>query len=83
MVGSRRLTGRMRTPSLADTSARRFVDLANASAAPIACCIRPSARPKGAGSFKRVSWDEALSVIADRIREARDAWGGESILPYS
>ena len=39
--------------------------------------------PKGAGSFKRVSWDEALSVIADRIREARDAWGGESILPYS
>jgi anaerobic selenocysteine-containing dehydrogenase len=39
--------------------------------------------PKGAGSFKRISWDEALSVIADRIREARDRWGGESILPYS
>src|SRR5262245_23683998 len=47
--------------------------------------LHPAIRkgPKGAGSFKRVSWDEALSVIADRIREARDAWGGESILPYS
>jgi anaerobic selenocysteine-containing dehydrogenase len=39
--------------------------------------------PKGAGSFKRVTWDEALTLIADRIREARDGWGGESILPYS
>ena len=39
--------------------------------------------PKGAGSFKRVSWDEALAVVADRIREARNNWGGESILPYS
>ncbi|MGH9256026.1 MAG: molybdopterin-containing oxidoreductase family protein [Vicinamibacterales bacterium] len=39
--------------------------------------------PKGACSFRRVSWDEALTVIADRMREARDRWGGEAILPYS
>ncbi|MBI4886878.1 MAG: molybdopterin-dependent oxidoreductase [Acidobacteria bacterium] len=39
--------------------------------------------PKGAGTFSRVSWDEALSTIAERMREARERWGGESILPYS
>src|SRR5687768_2444910 len=38
---------------------------------------------KGFGSFSRVSWDEAFTIIAERIREARDGWGGESILPYS
>ena len=38
---------------------------------------------KGFGSFSRVSWDEAFAIIAERIREARDGWGGESILPYS
>ena len=40
--------------------------------------------PKGAGArFERVSWDEALNLVADRMREARDTWGAESILPYS
>jgi anaerobic selenocysteine-containing dehydrogenase len=39
--------------------------------------------PKGAGRFTRVSWDEALATIADRLHEARERWGGESILPYS
>ena len=39
--------------------------------------------PKGFGSFQRTSWDEALNLIATRIEEAREAWGGESILPYS
>jgi anaerobic selenocysteine-containing dehydrogenase len=39
--------------------------------------------PKGAGEFERISWDEALTTIADRLRDARDRWGGESILPYS
>jgi anaerobic selenocysteine-containing dehydrogenase len=39
--------------------------------------------PKGFASFERVTWDEALTVIADRLAEARDRWGGESILPYS
>jgi anaerobic selenocysteine-containing dehydrogenase len=39
--------------------------------------------PKGLASFQRVSWGEALALIADRLIEARDRWGGESILPYS
>ncbi len=39
--------------------------------------------PKGFASFERVSWDDALATIADRLREARARWGGESILPYS
>ena len=39
--------------------------------------------PKGEGArFERVSWDEALNLVADRMREARDTWGAESILPY-
>jgi anaerobic selenocysteine-containing dehydrogenase len=39
--------------------------------------------PKGLGLFERASWDDAMALIAQRIEEARDTWGGESILPYS
>jgi anaerobic selenocysteine-containing dehydrogenase len=39
--------------------------------------------PKGFAKFERVSWDEALERVAFKMREARDQWGGESILPYS
>ena len=39
--------------------------------------------PKGLASFERVSWDDALSLIAERLLETRRQWGGESILPYS
>jgi anaerobic selenocysteine-containing dehydrogenase len=40
--------------------------------------------PKGAGArFERTTWDEALALVATRMREARDTWGAESILPYS
>ena len=39
--------------------------------------------PKGLANFARVSWEEALSTISTRMLEARDGWGGESILPYS
>jgi anaerobic selenocysteine-containing dehydrogenase len=47
--------------------------------------LYPSVRkgPKGAGSFERVSWDEALSRIATRVTAVRDEFGGEAILPYS
>ena len=38
---------------------------------------------KGQAQFSRVSWDEALGTIADKMRDARERWGGESILPYS
>ena len=39
--------------------------------------------PKGFASFQRTTWDDAMALIAERIREARERWGGESILPYS
>src|SRR5215510_1524711 len=38
--------------------------------------------PKGLASFSRVSWEEALGLVAKRMLEARETWGGESILPY-
>jgi len=39
--------------------------------------------PKGGSSeFQRISWDEALGLAVDKIREARERWGGESILPF-
>ena len=38
---------------------------------------------KGEGKFRRVGWDEALDLVARRMRETRDAHGGEAILPVS
>ena len=38
---------------------------------------------KGEGSFERVSWDDALDLLAQRLREIRDRHGGEAILPLS
>jgi anaerobic selenocysteine-containing dehydrogenase len=38
---------------------------------------------KGAGRFERISWDEALDTIADRLQAVADEFGPEAILPYS
>src|SRR5438067_2545507 len=38
---------------------------------------------KGEGQFKRVSWDEAIELIASRFEAAKARHGGASILPYS
>src|SRR5437773_823651 len=38
---------------------------------------------KGDGRFKRVPWDEALELIADRFERAKREAGAASILPYS
>src|SRR5207247_2748899 len=38
---------------------------------------------KGNGKFKRVPWDEALSLVVDRMTEAKRGAGGASILPFS
>src|SRR5688500_15881856 len=35
------------------------------------------------GGFRRASWDEALDVAANGLRQAIDTYGGESVLPYS
>jgi anaerobic selenocysteine-containing dehydrogenase len=39
--------------------------------------------PKGLGSFQRVSWEEALATVAERLLDVKRTWGGEAILPYS
>jgi anaerobic selenocysteine-containing dehydrogenase len=38
---------------------------------------------KGEGQFERVSWDEAMERIVDRMQRAKALHGGASILPYS
>ncbi len=37
---------------------------------------------KGEGRFERVSWEEALGEIAERLKAILDAYGGEAVLPY-
>jgi anaerobic selenocysteine-containing dehydrogenase len=39
--------------------------------------------PKGSGEFERVTWDEALGLIAARMVQARETFGAESVLPYN
>jgi anaerobic selenocysteine-containing dehydrogenase len=46
----------------------------------------PMARtgPKGAGQFRRISWDEAIAIITDKFRAiAGSNDGPQAILPYS
>ncbi|WP_067137947.1 molybdopterin-containing oxidoreductase family protein [Microtetraspora malaysiensis] len=38
--------------------------------------------PKGSGRFERISWDEALTTIADRLTAIVAEHGGEAIWPY-
>lgn len=38
---------------------------------------------KGAAKFERISWDEALDLIASRMTESKAAFGAESVLPVS
>jgi anaerobic selenocysteine-containing dehydrogenase len=39
--------------------------------------------PKGAGSFTRISWDEALDEIAGRFKGVIDEHGPQAIWPYT
>jgi anaerobic selenocysteine-containing dehydrogenase len=39
--------------------------------------------PKGSGEFTRVTWDEALDTISQRLQHIACEHGTESILPYS
>ena len=38
---------------------------------------------KGSGTFARVTWDEALDLIARRMADVKAQYGGEAILPFS
>jgi anaerobic selenocysteine-containing dehydrogenase len=46
--------------------------------------LHPARRvgPKGSGEFERISWDEALDLVAAKMREAKERHGGEAILPF-
>ena len=37
---------------------------------------------RGEGKFKRISWDEALSTIADKLNESKAKYGADSTLFY-
>src|SRR5215831_6547076 len=38
---------------------------------------------KGEGRFERISWEEAIELVASRMERAKATYGAESILPYS
>ncbi len=38
---------------------------------------------KGGGTFRRVSWSEALELCAEHLLKVKKEFGGEAILPYS
>jgi anaerobic selenocysteine-containing dehydrogenase len=46
--------------------------------------LRPLVRrgSKGEGDFAPVSWDEALALVAERLREVVRRHGGEAVLPW-
>lgn len=37
---------------------------------------------KGRGEFERITWDEAIELIASKMEEARARFGAESVLPF-
>lgn len=37
--------------------------------------------PKGSGEWERISWDEALDTIAERMLAYREQYGAESVVP--
>ncbi len=39
--------------------------------------------PKGAGEFKEISWDEAISHIKEQWEKIIEEYGAQAILPYS
>jgi anaerobic selenocysteine-containing dehydrogenase len=60
---------------------RRFPDRVYGADRLLYPAVRTGA--KGQGAFARTSWNEALGLVAERLSEVRDRWGGEAILPYS
>ena len=43
--------------------------------------LRETGSRKGAARFREASWDDALALVAARLRAVRDQLGGEAILP--
>ena len=59
---------------------RRFADRVYGEDRLMYPAVRQGA--KGHGTFLRVTWEEALDLIARKMREIRDAKGAEAILPF-
>lgn len=38
---------------------------------------------KGAGEFRRISWDESFEICSEKLLDIKKQFGGEAILPYS
>ncbi len=38
---------------------------------------------KGEGKFQRISWDEAWTILVDRLTDIKERHGSEALLPYS
>ena len=38
--------------------------------------------PKGSGQFERISWDDALDIVAENFLKAEREFGAESVWPY-
>lgn len=36
--------------------------------------------PKGSGKFERISWDEALDTVANKLKEVNEKYGNQSLL---
>jgi molybdopterin guanine dinucleotide-containing S/N-oxide reductase-like protein len=43
----------------------------------------PLPQGREAEAFERIGWDEALDLIAERLKKTSDTYGPESVLPYS
>ena len=43
----------------------------------------PLAQGREAEAFERITWDEALDLVAARLKETSEKYGPESVLPYS
>ena len=59
---------------------RRFADRVYGEDRVLYPAVRKDA--KGQGTFVRVTWDEALDLIARRMSEAKAQYGAEAILPF-
>jgi len=59
---------------------RRFADRVYGEDRVLYPAVRKDA--KGQGTFVRVTWDEALDLIAHRMTEIKARHGGEAILPF-
>ena len=78
------IDGSHRSPTTAGficDKVRRFADRVTGDARLLYPAVRVG--PKGSAGLSRVGWDEAIDLVACRLREARDRWGGEAILPFS